>query len=500
MSSGIPLVERAHAHAERLALTDDHGEMSYAQLLDASARAATRMLDGAADLDGARVAFLTPPGIDYVVTQWGIWCAGGIAVPLCTMHPPPELQYVIADSDADLIVAHPEFDDVLAPIAAERNARLLSTSELMQTEPAPLPSVADDRGAMLIYTSGTTGKPKGALSTHAILAAQIRSVVEAWEWNERDRILHVLPLHHLHGILNLLCAALWSGAACELLPRFDPDRVWNRIAHGHDLTLFMAVPTIYARLIRAYDAASPPEQAAIREGCRRLRLMVSGSAALPVPTLERWRQISGHTLLERYGMTEIGMGLGNPLHGERRPGHVGTPFPGVEVRLVGESGAPVADGEPGRIEARGPGVFAGYWRRPEATREVFTDDGWFRTGDVAVVDDGAYRILGRESVDILKTGGFKVSALEIEEVLRTHPAIDECAVVGVADPEWGQRVAAAIVLREGASLELDDLRQWGKARLAHYKVPTLLRCETQLPRNALGKVQKPEVTKLFTTV
>jgi malonyl-CoA/methylmalonyl-CoA synthetase len=497
MSSGIPIVERAVAHAQRLALIDDHGEMTYAQLLDASARAATCMLDGARDLDGARVAFLTPPGIDYVVAQWGIWRAGGIAVPLCTMHPPPELQYVVDDADADLIIAHPEFQDVLAPIASGRGARLLSTTDLTDVDPGPLPELDGDRGAMLIYTSGTTGKPKGALSTHAILAAQIRSVVAAWEWNPRDRILHVLPLHHLHGILNLLCAALWSGAACEFLPRFDAARVWQRIARSHDLTLFMAVPTIYARLTRAYDTASENEQKAMREGCRRLRLMVSGSAALPVPTLERWREISGHTLLERYGMTEIGMGLGNPLHGERRPGHVGTPFPGVEVRLVDEAGAPVADGEPGRIEVRGPGVFAGYWRRPEATREVFTADGWFKTGDVAVHDDGAYRILGRESVDILKTGGFKVSALEIEEVLRTHPAIDECAVVGIADPEWGQRVAAAVVLHAGASLQLDALRQWGKARLAHYKVPTRLRCESELPRNALGKVQKPAVARLF---
>jgi malonyl-CoA/methylmalonyl-CoA synthetase len=225
--------------------------------------------------------------------------------------------------------------------------------------------------------------------------------------------------------------------------------------------------------------------------------MVSGSAALPVAVLDAWRSISGHTLLERYGMTEFGMGLGNPLHGERRPGHVGAPFPGVDARLCDEHGSPVADGEPGQLEIKGDGVFQTYWNRPEATRDAFTKDGWFKTGDVAVREQGSFRILGRASVDILKTGGFKVSALEIEEALREHPAILECAVVGVSDETWGQRVAAAVVLRAGMHLELEGLRTWGKLRLAPYKVPTLLRLLTELPRNPMGKVQKPELVALF---
>ncbi len=497
MAESIPIVDRARARGDQLALIDDQGSMRYAELLDASARAASRLLDARDDLEGARVAFLTPPGADYVVAQWGTWRAGGIAVPLCTMHPAPELDYVIGDSGAELIVAHPEYHAVLEPLARARGVRLLSTETLRDAEPRPLPTVPGDRGAMLIYTSGTTGKPKGALSTHATLSAQIRSVVEAWEWCEDDRILHVLPLHHLHGILNLLCAAMWSGATCEFLPRFDPEHVWKRLADSEGLTLFMAVPTIYAKLTEAFDRADTERQAAMSAGCKRLRLMVSGSAALPVPTLERWRTISGHTLLERYGMTEIGMGLGNPLHGERRPGHVGVPFPGVDVRLVDDAGSEVADGTSGHIEVRSPGVFDGYWNREEATREVFTDDGWFKTGDVAVREDGVYRILGRQSVDILKTGGYKVSALEIEAVLRTHPAIAECAVVGVADPQWGQRVAAVVVLAPGQQLKLETLRSWGKEQMAHYKVPTLLRVVDALPRNPMGKVQKPAVSELF---
>jgi len=228
-----------------------------------------------------------------------------------------------------------------------------------------------------------------------------------------------------------------------------------------------------------------------------MRLMVSSSAALPVQRLERWREISGHVLLERYGMTEIGMALGNPLHGERRPGFVGTPLPGVEVRLVDDAGRAVPAGTPGEIEVRGATVFLEYWRRPDATAEAFRE-GWFRSGDVAVLENGSYRILGRSSVDIIKTGGFKVSALEVEEVLRTHPAIAECAVVGVEDPEWGERICAAVEPRGEAELTLAVLQAWAKDRLAPYKIPRALRSVPALPRNAMGKVTKGEVAKLFT--
>jgi len=224
--------------------------------------------------------------------------------------------------------------------------------------------------------------------------------------------------------------------------------------------------------------------------------MVSGSAALPVSTFGRWREITGHTLLERYGMTEIGMALSNPYRGERVPGSVGAALPGVEVRLVDESGKKVPPGTPGAIEVRGANVFSEYWRRPEATRHAFRD-GWFLTGDTAVVEKGVYRILGRTNIDILKTGGHKVSALEIEETLREHPAIAECAVVGVSDLEWGERVGAALVLRVGNSLDLEGLRAWAKERLATHKVPSRLLLLEALPRNAMGKVTKPAVRALF---
>jgi malonyl-CoA/methylmalonyl-CoA synthetase len=406
---------------------------------------------------------------------------------------------VIRDAETEAVVVHPDFGAVMRAVRLPPVARTITTDEALGTAPrSALPKLADGRRAMMVYTSGTTGKPKGVVTTHASIAAQVTSLVTAWEWRADDWILLVLPLHHVHGIINVLTCALWAGARCEMLPKFDAERIWARIAAA-ELTLFMAVPTVYGKLIAAWEAAAPERRRAWSAGCAppRMRLMVSGSAALPVQRLERWREISGHVLLERYGMSEIGMALSNPLAGERLPGFVGTPLPGVEVRLVDDAGRPVPTGAPGEIEVRGATVFLEYWRRPDATAAAFRD-GWFRTGDVAVVEHGAYRILGRSSVDIIKTGGFKVSALEVEEALRAHPAIAECAVVGVEDPEWGERICAAVERRGETDLTLAALQAWAKERLAPYKIPRALRSVPALPRNAMGKVTKGEVAKLFT--
>jgi malonyl-CoA/methylmalonyl-CoA synthetase len=403
---------------------------------------------------------------------------------------------VIQDADVEILVADAELVPRLETVRAPAAVRRLTTTEALAAHGrSALPEVGAARRAMILYTSGTTGKPKGVVSTHANLCAQVTSLVAAWDWRADDRILLVLPLHHVHGIVNVLSCALWSGACCDMLPKFDAGETWQRIARG-DLTLFMAVPTIYHKLIAAWDGAPPERRREWSAGCGRMRLMVSGSAALPVRTLERWREISGHTLLERYGMTEFAMALSNPLIGERRPGFVGTSLPGVEVRLVDADGTPVGPGTPGELEVRGSGVFLEYWRRPEATAAAFRS-GWFRTGDVAVLENGSYRILGRSSVDIIKTGGYKISALEIEEVLRTHAAVADCAVVGVEDVEWGERVCVAVELVPASQLTLPELQAWAKQRLAPYKVPRALSVVDALPRNALGKVVKPEVGKLF---
>ena len=497
----LPLVARALTHANRIALIAPEGTFRYRDLMHASSTVAVRLLAGADDLHEVRVAFLVPPGFTYVATQWGIWRAGGVAVPLAVSHPPAELAYTVADSGAEVVVAAPELANRLRPIAQAHGLRFLLTTDLLNSGSSGgetiLPALRPDRRAMILYTSGTTSRPKGVVTTHANIQAQVTTLVNAWEWRQDDHIPLVLPLHHVHGIINVLTCGLWSGARVTIHPRFDAGLVWDAIA-GDELTLFMAVPTIYSRLIAAWEAAPADRQAALSAGCRKVRLMVSGSAALPVNVLEHWQRISGHVLLEGYGMTEIGMALSNPLHGQRRPGFVGVPLPGVAVRLADEHGLEVAPGTPGEIEVQGPSVFQEYWRRPEATEAAFRN-GWFRTGDIAVLEQGYYRIMGRSSVDIIKTGGYKVSALEIEEVLREHPSVREVAVVGLPDPEWGERVAAALVLRAEKALTLEELRRWASDRLAPYKLPGRLLALNELPRNAMGKVTKPDVVRLFTT-
>ena len=482
--------------APRRAIIAVDGVFTYDDLDDASKRVAGSLLADNDDLNQTRVAFLVHPSFAYAAVQRGIWRAGGVAVPLAVSHPPAELEYVIRDSGAGVVVADKASAATLMPIARAVHARFVAAEDALRAIPADgLPHLGSNRRAMIIYTSGTTGRPKGAVSTHQIIGSQIASLVEAWRWSPADHLLLVLPMHHVHGIVNGLGSALAVRATCEILPAFDAERVWERLTSG-EVTVFTAVPTIYNRLIASWEAAAPDIRTQRSDGVRGLRLMMSGSAALPVKTLERWREISGHTLLERYGMTEIGMALSNPLTGERRPGSVGMPLPGVDVRLVDDAGREVVTGTPGELEVRGPSVFLEYWQRPEETSAAFRD-GWFRTGDVAVLEDGSYRLLGRTSVDIIKTGGFKVSALEIEEVLRTHPAIAECAVVGVSDEDWGECVSAAVELRHGATLSLDDLQEWARPQLAPYKIPRALQPVSALPRNAMGKVVKPEVAGLF---
>ena len=493
----LPLFERAAGIRDRTAIVAPEGVFTFGELLDTSGRVATRLLAGRDDLHSERVCFLVPPGWHYVSVQWGIWRSGGFAVPLATSHPAAELAYVLDDAQPEVVVVHPELLDRVTDVAAERRLTVLQTPALLAEGPiGVLPESAGDRSAMMLYTSGTTGRPKGVVITHANLQSQLESLSRAWGWSEHDHILLHLPLHHVHGITNVLTSALWNGATCEILPRFNAVDVWERLSRG-DCTLYMAVPTVYRRLIEAWERADPRTREAWSAGALACRLMVCGSAALPVPTLERWREITGQRLLERYGMTEIGMALSNPLNGERRAGHVGQPLPGVDVRLVDEAGSRVAAGAAGEIQVRGPTVFSTYWQREDETRAAFGDLGWFSTGDHAVVEDGAYRILGRSSVDILKTGGEKISALEIEDVLRSYPGVVDCAVVGVPDADWGDRVCAAVVCDPAHPLEAEALRGFARDRLAPYKVPKEVLLVDDLPRNAMGKVIKLTVCELF---
>lgn len=516
MNSGIQLIDRAREHGVRTALVSRGRSYTYDDLLAASARVARSLLSGLQSLDLAqdRVAFLIPGSFEYAAVQWGVWQAGGMAVPLNAGAADPEIRYVLENAEVGLVITAPEFRDRMGVLCSALDLPLLSVEGVLGGdfggggEPdavqadgpganPPLPFVAPHRAAMMLYTSGTTSKPKGVVSTHDNIRAQILALVEAWGWERDDRIPLFLPLHHIHGIVNVLSCALWSGAMVEAFPAFEMDRILERVGDGA-YSVFMAVPTIYVKLIRALEGASPEERERWTRGFEGMRLMISGSAALPAAIHEAWTGLTGQKLLERYGMTEIGMGLSNPLKGERRPGSVGRPLPGVELRLAAEDGTVIqGEDQPGEIQVRGPAVFSEYWKRPEATAQAFTQDGWFRTGDMAVLENGYYRILGRLSVDIIKSGGEKLSALEIEDVLREHPKVREVAVVGVADDTWGEAVAAAVVAREGEDVELEALREWARGRMAAAKLPRKLRVVEDFPRNAMGKVMKPAVRELF---
>jgi len=492
----IELFERARSYGNERALLCGERSHTYSELLASSAAVASALLGESDDLEEARVAFFVPAGFEYVAVQWGVWRAGGIAVPLNVSAVEPEIEHVLDDAQIAVLVAPRSLRDRVDGLCRKLDIEVLEVEDALGIEPRPLPPLSSDRRAMMLYTSGTTSKPKGVVTTHANNQAQVKSLVDAWGWRRDDRIPLFLPLHHVHGIINVLTCGLWSGAAVDVFESFDIDRVLGRVAGGA-YTLFMAVPTIYVKLIRALEEADPDRRQQITEGFAGMRLMISGSAALPASVHKHWTGLTGQKLLERYGMTEIGMGISNPLHGERRPGAVGQPLPGVEVRLVSDSGDVVeVDNEPAEIQVRGPTVFQEYWRRPDVTEESFVD-GWFKTGDVAVLEGGYYRILGRQSVDIIKSGGYKLSALEIEDALRQHPAVRECAVVGVADDTWGEAVAVAAEVVEGADLALEELRAWAVDRLSKYKLPKVLRVVEKLPRNAMGKVTKPAVRALF---
>lgn len=473
-----------------VAVVDGDGAHSYDELGERADAVAESLLERSdrpeTGLEGRRVAVLCPPGIDWFAAVVGSWRAGGVVVPLHSAHPEVELAHPVEDTDVDVILVGGDLVELARRLARRTDAVVIELDGRRSTR-TPSVAVGAEDDALIVHTSGTTGKPKGAVHTHGSIAAQISGMVESWRWTSEDRTVCVLPLNHVHGIINASLTPLWVGATVETMDGFDAVAVWERFASGAP-TLFMAVPTIYARLAATWEAADPSTRDRWSTAAAAMRLMISGSAALPVSTLDRWRAISGHVLLERYGMTELGMVLGNTI--ERRvPGHVGWPFPGVEVRVETESG---------ELLVRGPNVFDRYWGRPDATAASFDGD-WFRTGDVAV-DDGedGWRLLGRASVDILKTGGEKVSALEIEEVFRTHPAVGDCAVVGLPDEEWGQRVAMAWTVASGATpLDGASLRTWGKELLAPAKVPVEYLVVDELPRNALGKVTKPAVVELF---
>ncbi|EIE87516.1 hypothetical protein RO3G_12227 [Rhizopus delemar RA 99-880] len=412
-----------------------------------------------------------PSGFPYVVTLLSIWALGGIAVPICTTHPLPEQIYSVQESQSSLVIGHPVFKDRLDEIIKETKLDFLEVQDVPVTEQVHISTFSADldASALIIFTSGTTGKPKGAVLTHRNIDAQASCLTKAWYWSAQDRIHHILPLHHIHGIVNALICSLYCGATVEMYQKFDAAAVWSRWSDPElpKLSVFMSVPTVYAKLIQYYKTQDEETQEKLTKACKQFRFMVSGSASLPTTLRNTWRKLSGgQVLLERYGMTEIGMALSQEyVIWERVEGTVGIPLPGVQVRIMSETDnkdiTELRD-TPGTLQIKGPTVFKEYWQRPEATKKEFTEDGWFITGDVAqrVGQHGYYQILGRSSIDIIKTGGEKVSALEIErELLSCDMGIQDVAVVGIPDPEWGQKVSAVVVMENGKVKKENDAQE-----------------------------------------
>ena len=481
---------------DKVALVEGGNAFTYAQVESRIVQFASGLLAGRSDLEEARVAFLIPAGVDYVTALHGVWRAGGIAIPLNVASAESEWEHCLSSAGVTQVIANEQTLGSIAGLCDRLAIPVATVSDTRTDRVSPLPELAPTRRAMIVFTSGTTSKPKGAVTTHGNIAAQIETLITAWEWQADDVIPLFLPLHHVHGIINVLSCALYAGATVHAMPKLDLATLCAQVAADR-YSVFMAVPTIYVKLIDYLENPEDQDVEGICEGFANMRLNVSGSAACPVEVFGEWQQLTGQVLLERYGMTEIGMALSNPYRGERRPGYVGRPLPDVTVQLVDEEGGIVSEeGVPGEIWIQSPTVFLEYWGNVEATEASFSD-GWFCTGDIAVIEDGYYRIMGRSSVDIIKSGGYKLSALEIENTLLAHPQIAEAAVVGIADRTWGEAVAAVVSLKGDGNMTLDTLKAWCNGQLSSYKVPKQLRVVDALPRNAMGKVVKPSLKPMF---
>jgi len=459
-----------------------------------SARIANLLADLALPA-GAHVLAHVDKSVEAVMLYLATLRAGLVYVPLNTAYQASELEYFVDNAQPALVVCAPRNFTWISRLAFARGTRtvltlgddhsgsLLERAAQMGDEFTTIERAAGDVAA-IIYTSGTTGRSKGAQLTHANLFANADVLHGFWQWREgaqRDVLIHALPIFHIHGLFVALHGALRAGARMIWFHRFDPLAT---IARLPDASVFMGVPTLYVRML-----AQP---ALTAEVCKTMRLFISGSAPLLADTFAAWRERTGHTILERYGMSETAMITSNPYRPEsaRRAGTVGVALPGVQVRVRDDQGRACATGEVGGVEVLGPSVFAGYWRMPEKTREEFTADGWFRTGDVGRLDaDGVLTLIGR-SKDLIISGGFNVYPAEIEGRINDLPGVAESAVVGVPHPDFGEAVVAVVVPRAGATPVPAEVITALKSTIASFKVPKHVRVVDALPRNAMGKVQK----------
>ncbi|XP_044495165.1 probable CoA ligase CCL8 isoform X3 [Mangifera indica] len=473
---------------DSIAIRADEKSYSYTQIVSSALRI-SRLL-GSNGLNtsavpaggcGAQIGIVAKPCAEFVAAVLGTWFSGRVAVPLALSYPESELLHVMHDSDISMVLSTEDYHEVMQNVASKSAAQFSLiplvpnvSSEMTTHDHSEVEETDADRGedpALIVYTSGTTGKPKGVVHTHRSITAQVE----------------FMSKFSVRGI--------WQ--------RWRESYPLNGIKSGDAITVFTGVPTMYTRLIQGYEAMDTELQTASGSAARQLRLMMCGSSALPLPVMQQWKTITGHRLLERYGMTEFVMAISNPLRGERKPGTVGKPFPGVEVKIAEDESGSDAVGV-GELCVKSPSLFKEYWKLPEATKNSFTDDGFFKTGDTGKVDeDGYFIILGRTNADIMKVGGYKLSALEIESVILEHPVVAECCVLGLPDKDYGDAVSVIIVPDEEAKkkqkesakpvISLEELCTWAKDKLAPYKLPTRLFLWNALPRNAMGKVNKKEL-------
>jgi malonyl-CoA/methylmalonyl-CoA synthetase len=446
---------------------------------------------------GSRVAVQTEKSVEALMLYLAVLRAGYVFLPLNTAYQAAEIGYFVGNAEPAVVVCSPKNFAWVSRIAFSagtghvftlgeaRDGTLLERAAAHGDQHAPAVMQADDMAAIL-YTSGTTGRSKGAMLSHGNLADNARTLKTYWDWQPGDVLIHALPIFHVHGLFVASHGALLNGSKMVWFGKFDPKATIARMAGA---TVMMGVPTLYVRMLA--------EPALTRDAVKTMRLFISGSAPLLVETFDSWTERTGHVLLERYGMSETVMLTSNPCRaadGARRRGTVGPALPGVQLRVVDDAGAPCPAGTIGHIQVRGPNVFAGYWRMPEKTAEEFTTDAlghhWFKTGDVGKVDPDSYVTIVGRSKDLIISGGYNIYPAEIEGFLNDMPGVAESAVIGVPHPDFGEGVVAVVVAHPGAALEPAAMIGQLKASIANFKVPKHLFVVADLPRNAMGKVQK----------
>jgi malonyl-CoA/methylmalonyl-CoA synthetase len=476
--------------SQPLLILGDGRVIAYAQAEDACARYAS-FLAGLGLSPGDRVAVQVEKSPEALLLYLACLRAGLVYLPLNSAYQQGEVGYFLENAEPGAVIAQPRSMPWLEPLAAGLGIRHVFTLDdnghgslvdHASASPAHFATVArqaDDLAAIL-YTSGTTGRSKGAMITHRNLASNAGVLHAYWGFRPGDVLVHMLPLFHVHGLFVACHCVLMNGTAMRFHAKFDPRRALEDFARS---TVFMGVPTFYTRLLA--------EEGLDRKACANMRLFISGSAPLLAETHEEFAHRTGQRILERYGMTETGMLTSNPLDGERRAGTVGFPLPGTAVRVVDDAGVDCAPGDIGHVQVKGDNVLPGYWRMPEKNKEEFTADGFFRTGDVGSFSpDGYLSIVGR-SKDLIITGGYNVYPKEVELAIDEMPAVAESAVIGVPHPDFGEAVTAVVVPRNGGQAPAEgDVIAWLKARLANFKVPKRVHVVSELPRNAMGKVQK----------